>query len=286
MESKTNYSVVGFVVIILMLGLLTAGLWLSVGFDQRTYNTYIVYIRESVAGLGEESLVKYNGVKVGMISNIELSQTDPEQVKILLKIEAGTPITTSTYATLITQGITGNTYLGLAATSPTFTPLEKTPGEAYPVIPYKPSFFNQLEKNIDDVSVGIKRILSKENARHLKESLANLQLITSVIANNNKELNKSLREMPSLIKDFKNSIVEFNKMTNDVANAGKQISKTMKAGRNTIDKISQQAVPPAVLLLRRLDMIAANIEQVSVDLRQNPAVIIRGSATQQKGPGE
>ncbi len=54
-------------------------------------------------------------------------------------------------------------------------PLQKTPGEPYPVIPYRPSFFSQLEQNINDVSVGIRRIFDKENAQALKKSLRNLQ---------------------------------------------------------------------------------------------------------------
>ncbi len=43
---------------------------------------------------------------------LNLSQEDPRRVEMLLNIEEGTPITVSTAATLISQGITGNTYVG------------------------------------------------------------------------------------------------------------------------------------------------------------------------------
>ena len=75
-------------------------------------------------------------------------------------------------------------------------------------------------------------------------------------------------------------------MSHDISAAGAQVSDAMRAGRNSIDKISQQAIPPAVILLRRLNLIAANLEQVSAEIRQNPAVIIRGSAPPKPGPGE
>lgn len=286
MESKTNYTIVGLTVLILTAGLLSAGLWLSVGFDQKKYDIYTVYVNEAVSGLSDESAVKYNGVKVGLVNKIEINQFDPQQVKIQLKIEQGTPITISTHATLINQGITGTTYLGLSASSPSLFPLQKTPGEPYPVIPYKPSFLSQLEKNIHDVSVGIKRIFDKQNARSVKKSLANMQAVTDVIAKNTDSLHKSLQELPVLINELKASVSKFSTMAGNMSAAGKQVTVTMKAGRVAVDKISQQTLPPMVLLLHRLDLIATNLEKVSADMRQNPAVVIRGTTPPKPGPGE
>ena len=286
MESKTNYFAVGLTVLLLTAGLIIAGLWLSVGFDQQKYNTYVVYMREAVSGLTIESPVKFNGVKVGYIDKIELNDANPQQVTLYLQITEATPVTISTQATLVAQGITGTTFLGLTASTPTTILLQKKPGERYPIIPYKPSFFNQLETNIEELSKSIKRVFDEKNTQNIKKSLANLQEITSVIEQNSENLNSSLQDLPKLIRNLKDSVLQFNKMSTDVAAAGVQLSDTMKAGRNSIDKISQQAIPPAVILLRRLDLIAANLEKVSADMRQNPAVIIRGSAPPKAGPGE
>jgi phospholipid/cholesterol/gamma-HCH transport system substrate-binding protein len=277
---------VGIAVLILTAGLLSASLWLSVGFDRKKYDIYTVYVGESISGLSDDSIVKYNGVKVGMVNQIELNPFDPQQVKLQLKIEQGTPITNSTHATLIIQGITGTTYLGLSATSPSPFPLQKTPGEPYPVIPYKPSFFSQLEKNVNEVSVGVKRIFDKENAEALKKSLINFQKVSAVVAQNNENLNKSLKDLPRLIKSLEASVNKFGLMSTDMSTAGKEVSRTMQAGKNTIDKISQQTIPPIVLLLQRMDIIAANLEKVSTQMRQNPAIIIRGTTPPQPGPGE
>ncbi len=286
MESKTNYTIVGLSVLILFTSLLSAALWLSVGFDRKKYDTYTVYMREAASGLSDDSVVKYNGVKVGVVNKIELNQFDPQQVKIELKIVEGTPITTSTHATLINQGITGNTYLGLSATSPSLFPLQKTPGEPYPVIPYTPSFFSQLEKNINDVSIGIKRIFDKENAESLKNSLNNIERVTNIMAENDAKFRETLQDLPTLIKSIQNSVRKFSSMTGEMSSASKQVSSTMLAGKNSIDKLSQQAIPPAVLLLQRLDSIAVNLEKVSNQMRQNPAVIVRGTTQPQPGPGE
>ncbi len=286
LESKTNFTMVGLTVIILITGLLTAALWLSFGFDRKKYDIYTIYADEAVSGLSDDSIVKYNGVKVGMVNKIELNQFDPQEVKIEIKIEEGTPITTTTQATLINQGITGTTYLGLSATSPSLSPLQKTPGEPYPVIPYKQSFLSQLEKNLTDLSLGIKRVFDKENAEAIKHTLINVQKVSEVVAKNNANINKSLKELPQLISSLEASVGRFSDMSRNMSNAGKHVSIAMSAGKNAIDKISQQTVPPIVLLINRLDSIAANLEVVSSEMRQNPAVVIRGTTPPKPGPGE
>lgn len=286
MESKSNYTIVGLFVLLLAAGLIIAGIWLSIGFEQKKYMTYIVYMHESVSGLNEESLVKYNGVKVGTVSHIELNQYNPQEVKVLLNIEEGTPITTGTRATLISQGITGTTYLGLSAISSTFTPLQKTPGEPYPVIPYQSSFFNQLEKNVTEISRDLKRIFDKENTANIKQTLDSIATVSKVFSDNHASLAQSIQEIPKLINELKTSADKFNTMAERLSAAGASVTTTMKVSKNAVNKLSSQTIPPFMILLQRLDLISANLEKVSAEMRQNPAVIIRGSRATQPGPGE
>jgi phospholipid/cholesterol/gamma-HCH transport system substrate-binding protein len=304
LEAKTNYTMVGLIVLILTCALLVSALWLSVGFDQKKYTIYAAYFHETVSGLNEESPVKYNGVQIGSVYKIELSPLDPREVEILLKIEEGTPITTSTTATLISQGITGTTYIGLSAGSSDLTPLQKIPKEPYPIIPTKPSLLNQIDKlvkdvsdNVNGVSVRIKSIFDDENVNNVKKSLENLQKFSNTIIENNDKINGSIKntdillrnlahvsdDLPIVIRDLKNSI---NTLTKEISSAGQNVSTTMKAGKTTLDKISQQAIPPAVLLLRQLNNIAANLDKVSTQMRQNPSVVIRGTTPPPRGPGE
>ncbi len=286
MEAKTNYTIVGIIVLILSAALLSSLLWLSVGFDSKQYNNYIVYINESVHGLNNESTVKFNGVKVGMVNSIELDKANPQKIKLLLKIEKGTPITTSTRATLVTQGITGTTFLGLKAMSPDTTPLIKIPGERYPVIPYKVSFFGQLEDNFSSISDSLKRVFDPENSRRLKNSLASLDKILKTIANNDDNISKTLQNLPKVVVELKTSVRDFSSMANHVSVASGHFSKSMQAGKQSFDQINQQTLPSITTLLRRLDLIAANLEEISALMRQNPAVIIRGTTPQPSGPGE
>jgi len=307
LESKTNYTIVGLVVLVLTAGLLSTILWLSVGFNQKVYSQYTVYLHEAAAGLGQDAAVKFNGVQVGFVKNIKLNNNDPRQVELTLNIEDGTPITTSTSATLISQGITGVTYVGLSASTADLTPLRKMAGEPYPVIPAKPSLFNQLDsllkevaESVNQVSNEAQRIFNDENALHIKNSLANMERISGVIANNRDNINHTIQsadvflvnmakvsnEFPQVMKELKVGVKKFNVLATDMSNAGKSVTKTMGSGKDTLDKVSQQTLPPIITLLRRLNAISANLEKITNEMRQNPSVVIRGAKPPQSGPGE
>lgn len=307
MEAKVNYTIVGLVIVFLTATLISVSLWLSVGYDKKEYTTYAVYMKEAVSGLSDDSPVKFNGVQVGHVQKIELDHDNPQHVRLLLSIETDTPITISTKATLISQGITGTTYVGLSADTPDLTPLTKKGNEEYPVIPSAPSLFHQLDRvlkevseNINSVSLQVKKIFDKENAAYIQNTLHNMQDITDVIAKNSKNIDQSLVEthllltnlskssnsLPEIMRELKSSVSTVNNMAIDMANAAQKVSSTMDAGKTTIDKISQQTLPPAVTLINRLNNIAANLEKVSSQMRQNPAVIIRGVTPPRPGPGE
>lgn len=307
MEAKTNYTIVGIIVLILIGGLISTGLWLSVGFNQKNYQLYEVHMREAISGLSSEAPVKFNGVQVGFVKSIGLNEEDPQEVTLLLNIEEGTPITVSTTATLIAQGITGNTYVGLAATSSDLTPLKAVAPHPYPIIPAKPSLLKQLDsvlkdvaENINKVSLRMDEVLDQENVRHIKESLANVQAATAVLASDSKTIHRSLGNLDTVLQNgakasekfgeainkMEGGLDSFNQMARSMKDAGKSVTETMHSGKVAIDKISQQALPPAVVLLQRLDTIAVNLERLSAQLRQNPSVVIRGLQSLPLGPGE
>jgi len=306
-ESKANYTIVGLVIVILTAALISVSLWLSVGFDKKQYVIYAVYMSEAVSGLNDDSAVKFNGVQVGRVKQIQLDRTNPQRVRLLLAIESKIPITTSTRATLISQGITGNTYVGLIANSSDLRPLVKGPHDKYPIIPTSPSIFNQLDKvlkdvsvNVNDVSKEVKKIFDDENAKNIAKTLHNLSVLSDVVARNKsnidasfkdahlllKNVAKASRDLPGITKELHVSIKKINRMATQMADAAGKVSNTMDSGKLTIDKISQQTIPPIVNLVNQLNSIAANIEIISQQMRQNPSVIIRGVSPPKPGPGE
>jgi phospholipid/cholesterol/gamma-HCH transport system substrate-binding protein len=272
LESKANYTVVGLFVLILTAGIISTSLWLSMGFNKKDYDIYVVYMHEAVSGLTDESPVKFNGVKVGYVKDIQLNPENPQQVELLLNIEHGTPITTSTSATLISQGITGTTYVGLAASSANLTPLLAKKGQPYPIIPSKASLFNQLDnalkgvsENINAVTIEIKRLFNEENTTNLKDTLFHLKNFTKTLDEASPETRIFIKNMSIASEQFPTISTEFN---------------------SGLMQLKQYTIPSINTLINRLNNVANNLEKASRDIRSNPSVLIRGTAVPKPGPGE
>jgi phospholipid/cholesterol/gamma-HCH transport system substrate-binding protein len=281
---------VGSLVLILAIGFMAAALWLSVGYNKKEYTYYTVYLSESVAGLNSESAVKYNGVQVGIVKKIALNQNDPRQVELTLSIEAGTPITTSTTATLISQGITGIAYVGLSTGSSDLTPLQKMQGEPYPVIPAKPSLFNQLDsiikqasEDVSKISIQAQKIFNEENALHIKHFLTNLDTVSTTIADSSGSIAQAIKNTDKLMIKLSR---DFPQISKDIRSASKEATQVMISGKNALNQVSSQTLPSLDVLLKRLNSISANLDKVSNEMRQNPSVLVRGAKPPKNGPGE
>ena len=123
-------------------------------------------------------------------------------------------------------------------------------------------------------------------AKNIADILSNIKNVSDIINENNQNVNKLLKDMPQISKELLKAVNEVSIMSTDVANAGRNVTTVMKAARFTIDKFNQQAIPPAVDLINRLNQIAATMEDIAKDVEQNPAIIIRGKKPDPAGPGE
>ena len=167
------------------------------------------------------------------------------------------------------------------------------PDEPYPVIPAKPSLFNQLDSILREVSVNANRlskkaqlIFNEENALYLKNTLSNMEQFSNIIAKNGQHINKSLESADIFFGNAAKASSNFPEIMKKIKSTSDNLSATMVSGKQAVDKISEQTIPPVIVLINRLNAIAANLEKVSNELRQNPAVLIRGAKPPKPGPGE
>lgn len=307
MESRTNYTLVGICVLLLGIGVILTSLWLSVGFDQKQYETYAVYMNEPVFGLNVQAPVKFNGVTVGYVSHLTLNKKNPQQVLILIDVELGAPISTSTTAVLQSQGITGIRYIELQAGTIYAEPLTKIAGESFPVIPSRPSLWVQLDKALKDVTENfqlvtdaINTVLDKDNAIAIKKTFHNVERFTAVLSHQTNQISETItnadlifknaalasKSLPKLMLNLSNSGKAVTVMANNMSKAGKQVTSTMKTSRLAIKQVSQQTMPQITSLVEKLDSVASNIDLLTKELKQNPSMILRGKNSRPLGPGE
>lgn len=204
METNVHYSIVGAFVILLTGVFIFLVIWLSAGVSTEKYNFYKVYMKESVSGLSLNSTVEYNGVNVGSVKAISLDHANPQWVEVLLSINATTPITQGTTATLNAKGLTGIAFIELRDKGIDTRPLERQKGEDYPVINTAPSFFlrldtslTQLTQSFNQLSNSVRSVLDQENLRSFKTILLNIKDLTTALSANRKQITAILHNTES-----------------------------------------------------------------------------------------
>lgn len=300
MDTRVNFTLVGLYVVILFVGMVALGLWLSQGRHRKDYNVYMAYFHEEVYGLTTQAPVKFNGVVVGYVSMIELDHENLQRVRLLLKIEEDVPVTETTVATLKTQGITGITYIGLKSLTPSAPPLKVREDEEYPIIKTTPSFLLQLTDtvrhlaaNLNKISQRFAEVMSDENQENLRKALAHIENVTKVLDENTDNLNGSLQDLRVVLentkaasKDFPDIVKKADEALKAINTAGQAVKATAADGRVVLQDFRHQTLPGTNNLLRDLQHVSRNLRSISDEMKSNPSILIRGKQSRQAGPGE
>ncbi|MCK9200255.1 MAG: MlaD family protein [Gallionella sp.] len=278
MESKVNLAVVGLFVLILG-GLLIGGvLWLSGGKSYgKTYDTYLVYMSESVSGLSLDAPVRYRGVQVGGVRSIELAPGNVELVQLTLDIERGTPVKQDTVAVLQVQGLTGIAHVNLSGGSRNSPPLQAGPDDDYPVIATGPSLMLRLDTavtalltNLNRSSENINTLLDQENRAALRRTLLNLEKLSGALSD---------AELPQLLKRLQRSADAFDRMAAETTRAGASTA-------DAADSMRAETLPEARQAIAEVRELTASLRRFSEALERNPGMLLQGRENAKPGPGE
>lgn len=300
MEVTAHYTRVGLFVIILTVIFIIGGLWLSVGLSGKSYNDYIVYMHESVSGLSIKAPVKYNGVEIGYVSEIDLYKKNPQNVRLMLEIQEGTPIYNGTKAILETQGLTGIAYLELKGGVVSQGLLVAKPGKKYPEIQSAPSLLFRLDSaldnltvNIRDISTNLKEFLNSQNARAVQNTLQNFSSISDNLERNSVKLDQimdnaqiTLKNTADASKELPSMMASIKRSTDQLAVSANNANILLVNGATTMQTVNNQLMPQIISSMTNIQDIIANVKSVSQQMSQDPSVIIRGKVPAPAGPGE
>ena len=301
---KVNYTVVGLFVILLGATAIVLFLWFGTFRHRQTFNTYLIYMHEEVSGISIQTPVRFNGVRVGYVQKVEINPDDPQQVILVLKIKNETPITTSTIATLGSEGIMGTNYVALKALTATAPSLIAKPGEQYPVIPSEPSLLIKVSTTLQEVTETIKqlgndvsKIFNEKNRQAISSNLVNIQKVTKTLADNSDNMNvilhstkqlmkNSAQTLPIIMYTFRDTLSNIKMTARQFNQVGHRIESTIDDARVAMQNTLTQILPILQELLIKLNTTGTYLQQLGVELQHNPSMLIRGKYPQPTGPGE
>ena len=303
-----NYAIVGAFVLALGAVLIAGVLWLaSGGAFQKKYDLYLAIEEESVAGLNLNAPVKYNGVDVGKVRDIQLDPENPERVRLIFAIERGTPIKVDTVAVLKTQGLTGIAYVELGGGARDAAPLRASAPGQYPVIRTKPSLSARLENvlttvlaKLDSTSSSINAILSDENRLAFKSALADIAAVSHTLAARKDTLDAGIvsaartfdnsarvsAQLGPVIERIKRSADAVEKMGEGVTLASSDAGKTVDSVGADVKRFTAETLPELQRLLGEMSVLSASLRRLSEQTERNPASLLFGRGPVPEGPGE
>jgi len=191
METRANYIMVGFFVLLLAFGLLGFVLWVAKFQFEQEFARYDIVFESTVTGLKEGSPVRYSGVRVGEVIAVDLDPDRPTTIRVTIEVQKRTPVRADSIATLELEGLTGGRYVQLSGGASDAPPLLPPDGRAHAEIPAGSSSFEQVLKdapevleNVNILLIRAQNLLSDRNLKNIEQLVENLTEVTGAIAEN------------------------------------------------------------------------------------------------------
>ena len=267
-HNRKHYLMVGIFTITCIILTIFIGVWLSFGLKKKEVNHFEAIFHGSVDGLYLNAPIKFNGVNIGTVKDISLDKSKPGDIIINMDIFKGTPITTDTYATLKSQGITGLSYVSLQIDSPHIIQKIISPSlhPPYTKIPTRPSLFSNVTKQLTHISENIGKLTD-----HITEIF------------NDKNI-KMINEMLENIKNVSNNLIKITNTANVIAVQTNKITNGIN--ETTLPMINNILIPNLLKSISNFNSTSNELTSLLTELNKNPSILIRGSAPLQPGPGE
>lgn len=304
MENRSYALIAGFFTIALIALTVVFAYWL--GRDNIQRKPFEIVTRLSVAGLNPQAAVRYKGIKVGNVTDIDFDPKSPGEIIIQIDILPDTPITQSTFARLGSQGVTGIAYIELDDDGSKPTPLT-TSASNVAHLPLRPGLLQTIEQRglaildqTEEISKRLNILLDPKNPKSVHTAIDNISKAAVAWQGVPEKLEPALAHIPELVETSRNSMAAFKTFSNDASTLSKNWSAlaanlqspngALARLNNSVDQISDaltlQTVPNINALSNDARSTLRSINRTSDALKDRPQSILFGQPAPPPGPGE
>lgn len=307
MENRSHALMTGFFTIALLVAAVLVGLWLN--RDRTETHPYEIVTTQTIPGLNPQATVRYRGLEVGRVDDIVFDPKVTGQILIKLSIDEGSPVTTTTFATLGYQGVTGIAFIQLDDER-TGSPLLASDNGSVKRIPLRPGLLDQLEKRglailekTERITERVNEVLSKENTDKLSGAIDNIGKAAEAYAAIPAQLQPTLARLPALESKFDQTMGSVRGAADSIqttANNYNRLAESLQAPGGPIERagtaIDSLGGVTSDLELHTLPHVVEMADEAKTSLRavrrtvnglgDRPQSILFGAPTPEPGPGE
>ncbi len=304
MESKSHALIAGVFTILLLSLAVLLGMWL--GKDEIKKTSYVITTTLKVSGLNVQAAVRYKGIKVGKVTDIDFDSKNPGQLIISLDVVSDTPVTQSTYATLGYQGVTGIAYIELDDDGSKPIALAKN-SELGARVPLRPGLLQEVEKRgmvilaqTEQISERLNQLLDQKNRQSLTNTIEQIGKTAAAYESLPSKLDPILADLPQTVNKAKDSFQAFKQFSDNAKTTSTNLNQLIMGMQNengaltrltnSVEQLSTTMTTETLPAISNLSQEARtslrSIHRLSDKLNEQPQSILFGTKATQAGPGE
>lgn len=304
MESKSHALIAG--VFAIGLAILAGALALWLGKDEIQRTPYTIATSLKVSGLNIQAAVRYKGIKVGKVTDIDFDSKVPGQLLLSLDIVSDTPITQSTYATLGYQGVTGIAFIELDDDGSQPAAIVRDP-KLGARIPLRPGLLQEVEKHgiailnqTEELSKRLNALLDQENRASLTNTVKQIGKTAAAWEALPAKLDPVLNNLPQTIAQARESALAFKQFSDNAKNTSSNLNQVLtnlqseqsSIGRlsKNLEQISQslqfETLPAMHNVILDAGGTLRSINRSTENFNDRPQSLLFGPKPIPPGPGE
>jgi phospholipid/cholesterol/gamma-HCH transport system substrate-binding protein len=284
METRANFALIGAFTIAIVVAAFGFVFWFSGPSKIAQHKTYELVFAGSVDGLSRGGAVQFNGLTVGEVTHLGISDEDPGRVDVIISVDKRTPVKTNTRARLKQTALTGVAVVSLTGGTPGAPDLEAKEGQRYPRIEAEPSEFQNLLEGVQRLSARATDVFEKVD----KLLDANSTSLTATVKNAetfSKALADSSSNIAEVVSSLKPAAAHLDKLLTSGEQALKALDpKKLKAIANDIAGASANINRFSSNGLRQFEQLAVEgrkavgtVDRAVKSLERDPQQVIFGA---------
>ncbi|SLN37586.1 MlaD family protein [Oceanibacterium hippocampi] len=241
METKASHVLIGGFVLLFVAGIFGFTLWAAkIEIDQE-FVYYDIPLTGSVNGLKIGSDVRYRGITIGSVQDIQIDPDDPSRVLVLAELRSDFPIREGDAATLQMQGITGVAVINIDGARAGNPPIEPPSGKKRAVIPSKPSQLERLFQSAPDLISGgvelvdrVSQLVDENNRQAITEIIVNIRDLTGAVSERREQIGNILDQFEASGADVSETLANLREASGKVSTIIDQLDETLVLARGAI----------------------------------------------------
>ncbi|MBC7520752.1 MAG: MCE family protein [Sandarakinorhabdus sp.] len=304
METRSNYAIVGAVVVALVIAMFVGVIWLA-RFSKSDDQHFDIFFKQSINGLAVGSPVAFNGVPVGKIEQIKLLPETPQFVRVRITIGSDVPVLKGTTAAVEGVGFTGVSQISLEGAMQGGAPIVEKGPYGVPVIPSRVGGFGallanapELLNNVSKLTERLAEVLNPANRESIAGILRNTDKATGALADRAPEIAQTITEARNTLQAATATLKRVETLSANAETLLNENGKPMiadlrqaiKAAEATLTRIDEltitakpglealttETLPEANRLIRDLRDLTGNLGAVAAKLDTDPAGALVG----------